>query len=135
MNPKIKIGKLRNRRTGKQYIFNDVRSTYDWKKTQTFKADGDKYRIYRYSKQGSRPIPKSSDIGLMKPPFWEGNLKESPVKFYSRENGEPVRDIEKAAAGLYEEWGEGIYQVQRYPDVHVPTIQNLFKPALIRKIR
>lgn len=135
MNPKIAVGKLRNRRTGKGYTLEDVRPDYNWSSVSSFEVDGKRYNVYRFDKNGRKPVPRNGDIGLMKPPIWEGRLNEAPVKFYSdRESGELRRDIGKAAAGLYNEWGEGIYQVQRYPDKKVPTIQNLFKPALVKKI-
>lgn len=136
MNPKIKIGKLRNRRTQKHYKKEDVRRNYQWTESKKFTRNGETFKIYKFSKQGKRPVPRNSDNGLMTPPIWEGNLQESPIDFYSEDsNGKVVIDVGTAAAQMHEKWGEGIYQVQRYPDEKVHTISNLFDPALVVKLK
>jgi hypothetical protein len=55
---------------------------------------------------------------------------DAPIKFYNED-----RELDQGfiASQLYEEWGEGIYQVQRFPGGGVKKIRNIFEPALVVK--
>jgi len=116
------------------YTEEDIRPEYKFVETRSVTWRGETYLVKKVdTSQSVKPVPRNEENTILNPAIWEGRLKDAPVNFHSKKNGETVINLSKASAQLYEEWGEGIYQVLRYPDKKVHHITNLYEQHLITK--
>lgn len=130
-NYKIQIGKSRNLKENKQHSRENVKNNYNWIRKESYTKDFDHYELYFFnSRKNGRPVPKKEGNVFLSPPIWEGMVLDAPIKFYNQDN---ELDQGFIASQLHKEWGEGLYQVQRFPGGSVSKIKNIFEPALVVK--
>lgn len=130
-NYKIQIGMSRNLIENRKHKKEDVKENYQWKKISNYKDGTGEYKIFFFnSRENGRPVPRKEGNVFLSTPLWNGKVLDAPIKFYN-EKGELDQGF--IASQLYQKWGEGLYQVQRFPRGSVKKIKNIFEPALVVK--
>jgi len=122
-----KIKQLYDYRKNRPVLASDIDES-SFSDVEEFSVNGEKFRFYCY--QGGSSLIQ--DDYVKDKVIWEGSLEDSPVIIYTNVGGRLKVKDQKLAKRLYNEFGEGRYNIVEYGGDR--NIDYPFKLKFIEKV-